>query len=247
MVSFLFNTFIYNPLYNGIVFLLGALPGIDLGVAVILFTILVRLVLFPLSRKAVEAQLALKKLEPLLTEIKEKHKNNKEEQARRTMALYREYHINPFSSILLVLAQIPIIFALYFIFLRSGFPDIRTDILYSFVSVPEHINTLFLGLIEMGEQNIILSVLAGATQFLQAYLMMPLQHKDTKKPATFATDLARGMQMQMRYVLPVIVAFISYSLSSVIALYWTTSNLFTIGQEIVVRRRAQKKEQPFPS
>jgi len=134
MLSFLFNTLIYNPLYNALVFILDVLPAIDVGIAVILLTIIVKLILFPLSRKAVHTQIELRALAPELESIKKQHKDNPQQQAQLTMKMYKEHGINPFSGFLLIFVQLPVIFALYFIFLRGGLPDINIDILYPFLN-----------------------------------------------------------------------------------------------------------------
>lgn len=243
MISSIFNTVIYEPLYNGIVLLMDVLPWADLGIIVILFTLFIRLALFPLSKKAVRTQLAMKQIQPELDAIKKEYADDRQKQAEEMMRLYQTYNINPFSGILLLLIQLPIIFGLYFIFLRSGFPAINTDILYSFVSVPSEISIAFLGLIVMTEKSVGLAVLTSVTQFIQSRIALPEQKE--KKPLderTFGDDLARSMQLQMRYVLPVIIGFIAYSLSAMIALYWVTSNVFSIGQEIFLKRKWKKDD-----
>ena len=117
-MSYLFNLFFYEPLYNGLIFLIGVLPRADIGIVVVLFTCIVKLILFPLSKKSVLTQIRMKEIQPELDAIKEKHKENKQEQALKVMALYKERKINPFSGILLIFIQIPIIFALYFVFFK---------------------------------------------------------------------------------------------------------------------------------
>ena len=144
---YLYHTFFFEPLYNALVFLFTLLPWADAGIIVILLTILVRLVLYPLSRKAVVTQVRMAEIGPELERIKEKYKDKAEEQARQTLALYREKKVNPFSGILVIIIQIPIILALYQIFLH--FPAVDKGILSSFVVAPEYINTTFLGLINI--------------------------------------------------------------------------------------------------
>jgi len=238
-MSSLFNLIVYKPLYNGFVILMDLLPWFDVGVLVIIFTIIVKFFLFPLSRKAITAQADLKAIEPEINKIKETYKNNKEEQARKTMALYKERKINPFSSIFVALIQFPIILALYFIFTRSGFPVINDSLLYSFTHHPDVINMNFLGLINITDKSIILSLLAAISSFFQMRFSMPAQAKK-EGAASFKDDLARSMSLQMRYGFPVIVFFISYTISGVIALYWLTSNLFTLAQEKFIRRNTAK-------
>ncbi len=231
-MSFLYHTFFFDPLYNALVLLFKVLPWVDAGIIVILLTILVRLIIFPLSRKAVLTQLKMAEIGPDLAKIKEKYKNKAEEQARLTLALYREKGVNPFSGILVIIIQIPIILALYQIFLH--FPEVNSALLYSFVVAPDYISTTFLGFLDLTAKSITLALLAAVSTFFQFQLSMKGQVQP--KGNSFRDNLARSMQTQMKYVFPVIVFFISYSISGVIALYWLTTNLFSIAQEIFVRK-----------
>lgn len=237
-MSYLFNLFFYTPLYNGLIFLIGALPLVDIGIVVVLFTCIVKLVLFPLSKKSVLTQIRMKEIQPELDAIKEKHKDNKQEQALKVMALYREKKINPFSGIILIFIQIPIIFALYYVFLSGGLPKINTDLLYSFVKIPKSIDMSFLGLMDITQKSYLMAFAAAITQFFQVKFAMPQTKKANKKLGenSFKDDLAKSMSVQMKYILPIIIFFIARGLPAVVALYWTTSNLFAIGQELYLRR-----------
>ncbi|HJN62869.1 MAG TPA: YidC/Oxa1 family membrane protein insertase [Candidatus Paceibacterota bacterium] len=243
MISSLFNTTFYNPLYNGIILLLNLLPWIDLGLAIILFTLIVKLILFPLSQKSIRTQARIKSIEPQIKAIKEKYKD-KREQATKTMELYKTEKINPFSGLFLILLQIPIIFALYFIFLRAGFPEVNTEILYSFVKIPEQINTVFLGFIDISQKSFLLALVAGITQFFQARLSSPNlpQQQNDKNERSLASDFAKSMSLQMRYVFPVIIFFIAWNISAAIALYLATSNIFMIGQELYVKKDVETEK-----
>ncbi|MCG2695264.1 YidC/Oxa1 family membrane protein insertase [Candidatus Parcubacteria bacterium] len=210
----------------------------DLGVAVVLITVAVKLILFPLTKASIKTQIKIKEIEPALAEIKEKYKKDREMLAKETMALYSKNKINPFSSFMLILVQLPILFALYFVFLKGGLPEINLDILYSFIDAPTHINNIrFLGIIDITQKSFILALTAGLSQFFQIRLVLPKQQtEDKNKVRTMKDDLIKNMQLQMRYVMPVFIFFISYGLISAIALYWTASNLFMIGQELYVRK-----------
>jgi len=234
-MSYLYHLFFFDPLYNVLILLFKVFPWADAGIIVILLTILVRLILFPLSRKAVLTQVKMSEISPELNEIKEKYKGNSEEQARRTLALYREKGVNPFSGILVIIIQIPIIFALYQIFLH--FPEVNPALLYSFVTAPENINSSFLGLIDISAKSALIAVLAAISTYLQFQVSM----KGQKEPQgnSFGDNLTRSMQKQMKYLFPVIVFFISYNISGVIALYWLTTNLFSVGQELFIKRKAK--------
>jgi YidC/Oxa1 family membrane protein insertase len=128
MFSYLYNAVFYKPLYNGLIYLFNLIPFADAGIVVIIFTIIVKIILFPLSIKATKSQMEMKSIEPQLKEIKEKYKDNKEELSKKTIELYKEKEINPFSGFFVLLIQLPIIIALYSVFLRSGLPNIKTDI-----------------------------------------------------------------------------------------------------------------------
>lgn len=235
-MSFLYHTFFFDPLYNGLMLLFKVLPWADAGIIVIILTILVRLLLFPLSRKAVLTQVKMAEIGPELGAIKEKYKDKSEEQARRTLALYKEKGVNPFSGILVIIIQIPIILALYQIFLR--FPAVDTGILYSFVKAPEYVNTVFLGLLDISAKSALIALLAAVSTYFQFHVSMQGQNKP--KGNSFSDNLAKSMQSQMKYFFPLLVFFISYKISGVIALYWLTTNLFSIAQELFVRRNIPK-------
>ncbi|OHA92318.1 MAG: hypothetical protein A3J09_02470 [Candidatus Zambryskibacteria bacterium RIFCSPLOWO2_02_FULL_51_21] len=236
-MSFLYHAFFFDPLYNSLIVLFKILPWADAGVVVVILTVLVRMVLFPLSRKAVLTQVRMAEIAPELAAIKEKYKDNSEEQARRTLSLYKEKGVNPFSGILVLIIQIPIILALYQIFIKL--PAINASLLYSFVSAPLSINTVFLGLIDISGKSIILAFLAAVSTYLQ----FVVSTKGQKEPQgnSFGDNLAKSMQKQMKYVFPAIMFFISYQVSGVIGLYFLTTNLFSIGQELFVRRKVKPR------
>jgi YidC/Oxa1 family membrane protein insertase len=220
--------------------MMDILPFLDLGMSIIVFTIIIKLILFPISQKSVVTQAKIKLLEPKLNEIREKYKD-KQEQALKTMELYKNEKINPLSGFFLILIQIPIIFALYFIFLKAGFPDVKTEILYPFIDVPNNINMTFLGLFDVSKKSIILAFLAGLSQFFQALLSTPkIQPK--KETDGLSADFSRSMSLQMRYVFPVIIFVVAYNVSAAVALYWAVSNIFMIGQELYVKSKMSKQE-----
>ncbi len=230
MISFL-KTVIYEPLYNILVLILG-IPYVDAGIAVIILTLFVKIVLYPLSKKATQTQIVMKEKESELKEIREKYKD-KQEQAIKTMEFYRQNNINPFSSILTILIQIPIIYALYHIFLKSGLPLIQTDIVYSFVKIPSSVSMKFLGFFDISTKSILLAILAAVTTFIQLHL----SSKSTIKVSSDPKDLSSMMMNQMKYTFPIVVFFISWSISGVVALYWFVSNVLGILQDRIIRKQ----------
>ena len=239
-MSSFYHLAIFNPLYNILIALFG-IPLVDAGVAVIILTVIVRLILYPLSKKAVTTQVRMQEIAPELAKIKEKYPDS-QEQAQKTLELYKQKSVNPFSGVFVLLIQLPIIFALYRIFLQTGFPQVDTPLLYSFVHIPTHISTMFLGLFDITHKSIVLALLAAVSAYFQISLATSRQPAPTKTSKSgFGDDLARSMQTQMKYFFPIIVFFIAYKISGVVALYWLTTNLFTIGQEIVVRKNLSKE------
>ena len=241
IITDIFNSTVFIPLYNALVFITNYVPGGDLGISVILLTILVKLLILPISHKSIKTQSGIKKVEPEVKKLKEKYKDSQQEQAQEIMKLYKEHGINPFSGCLLTILQIPIIFGLYWVFWR-GLSDgiINPDILYSFVSIPETVNFYFLNILDLNNKSIILAFMAGISQFYLMKLSIPPIKKEDKekKSKSFADELKKGMGTQMRYMLPLIIGFVSLSFPSVVPLYWSTSNLFSIGHELIVKRKA---------
>lgn len=234
-----FSTFFYQPLYNSLVFLISVMPGSSVGLSIIILTVAVRGALLPFSHRSVVSQAKMRKLAPHMEKLKEKHKDDKQEQARKMMELYKEHGVNPFSGILLLIVQIPIIFALYFVFFK-GLPHLNEGHLYSFIHLPETINMMFLGIL-LSKKSIILALCAATTQYFQIKLSVPpLPPAEKGDTPSFKNDFARSFNMQMRYMLPLIVFGISYSISAAIALYWTTSNLFSIAHELYVKHKAKE-------
>ncbi len=235
-MAYLFHTFFYTPIYNLLVLLATYIPSGDIGVAIILVTIIVKIILLPLTLGMARTQKAMKKVEPHLKKIKEDHKDDKEKQAREMMALYKEHNIKPFSSFILVFVQLPVILALYWVFKNQSLPNIDPTLLYSFLHITEiHTTTLFFGLVDITQKNIFLAVFAGLLQVVQGIYTVPLPEKQEGANASSTDDFSRAMALQMRFVLPAVIALVAYT-SGGIALYFITSTLIAILQEYFIRR-----------
>lgn len=240
----LWNTIFYQPIYNALIFIINNVTWGDVGFAIIILTIIVKFILFPLTKKSIRSQILMKRIEPDLKRIK-KEFPNKEEQAKKTFELYKKFGVNPFSGCLVVLLQLPVIFALYYVFYKGLALD--TGPLYSFIQAPLNPHTNFLGLFEVHGKSIILALFAGISQFIQGYLATPIKPKvevvkeiSSPEPKTFQEQMSDSMQMNVKYVLPVFIAFIAYQISAAVALYWITSNIFTIVQEWYIRKSLSK-------
>jgi len=242
VISSFFHAVFYNPIYNALVALVAIVPGSDVGIAVILITIVIRLILLPFSLAAARTQRAMKVLEPKIKDLKEKHKGDKEKEAVETLALYKEARVNPFASILTVFIQIPVLLALYWVFYYEPFSTVsalNTARLYPLTPLPSTISLQFLGFISVAGKSMVLAIIAGATQFLQAHMAL----KGTMSPANNATqgDFQKIIGMQLKYVFPFLIGIISYTTSGAVALYFITTNLAGSAQEWHVRRKLDKE------
>ncbi len=233
--SFFYHEIIYRPLLNGLIFVYNFIPYHDFGLAIILFTLVIRLLILPLTLHSLRSQKAMTAIQPKLKEIKEKHKDNKEEQAKKTMELYKEHGVNPFSGCLPMIVQLIIFISLYQVFLRGL--DIRQlDNVYSFIRRPENINVIFLGFINLSlKKNWVLAFCAGLSQFYLAHVTTPSSPSSggVKKQ----NDFAYALSMQMKYFLPVVIFFTALSFSAALSLYWTISNVFGIIQQAWVNKK----------
>lgn len=240
MFSFIWHTVFFDPIYNLLVYFIDTVRGGDVGLAIIATLIVVKMFLLPLSIKAAKTQKIMREIEPKLKELKEKYKDDRQTQTIEMMALYKEAKLNPFASIVLIFLQIPIVIALYLAVSKGGgvpLPAINTALLYSFVPEPVTVSTNFLGLIDITGRSILLAIAAGFTQFLFTKMSLPkLAPRDENAAPNFKDDFARNMHMQMKYVMPVLITFIAYSISTAIALYFLVSNLVAIAQEFYVRK-----------
>jgi len=233
----LWNIIFYKPLYNGLFFLVDVVPNNSLFIAVIILTIIVRLIISPLSYKAIVTQLKTKLLQPKLKEIKKIE--DKQQQAQKTLQLYKEHGVNPFSSFFLILIQLPIILALYWVF-RDGGVEIDPTLLYSFVNEPEMIVKDSFGL-DLAQKSILLAFLTGLTQYI--YLSIASNMKKDSSVQDTGTDqekMLQSIQQSMKYVMPVMITVFAYIVGGAVALYWVTSNVFMIVQERYIQRKIKK-------
>ena len=230
MIGSIFNTLLYKPLLNLLILLYENVAFHDLGIAIILITIVVRVILLPLFEKQTRYQLVMQKIQPKIKEAEKKHKGDREKQTAAMMEIFKEHKTNPFSGFLLLFIQIPILIALYKIIsavLGSGF---GAD-LYSFIPHPETINIMFLGLINLGKANILIVVLAAVAQFFQAKTTM-----FKKKPGEEETPQEKAGRT-MVYVTPLLTIFLFYNFPAAISLYWLVASVFSVVQQIIIKRK----------
>ncbi|MGC9605371.1 MAG: membrane protein insertase YidC [Minisyncoccia bacterium] len=246
----MYNEFIFRPLYNCLIVIMDLLPWIDVGIAVIIFTAIVKVILFPLSKSALLTQVRMKSIEPEANRLRNQYASDRQVQALKIMELYKEKGVKPFSGFLLLIIQLPILLALISVFYKI-IPTVQTNLLYPLVFAPI-LKTNFLGFIDLTKPSLILAVATGIIQFLQ--LQFSLASKQAKQAPkappgqSSPARLADSMNTQMKYLVPVL-AFVSIywiiparfpEASSVMAVYWMTSSLMTLFQELYIRKRHLK-------
>ncbi|MCK5475748.1 MAG: YidC/Oxa1 family membrane protein insertase [Candidatus Pacebacteria bacterium] len=244
----IFNELIYYPLFNLLVFFYN-IAGQDIGIAIILLTLLVRFALYPINTKAIKSQKQLQEIQPEMKKVQAKYKDDKEKQAKALMELYQEKKVNPMSGCFPILIQFPILIALYWVFL-NGFKDESLIIVYSFITNPGHINPISMGFVNLSEINIVLAVIAGILQYFQTKMLMggkkeekeEKEKKEEKTAEEKTQDFAQSMSKQMIYLMPVLTFVFAMSFPSGLALYWAVTTLFAIVQQSFIMRKAKKQE-----
>ncbi|OGY56155.1 MAG: hypothetical protein A2Y84_00880 [Candidatus Colwellbacteria bacterium RBG_13_48_8] len=234
----IFTEFLYRPLFNALVWLYQNVAFQDLGVAIILLTLVVRLLLFPLFQKMIRHQQITQNLQPEIKRIQKKYKQDKETQAKEIIGLYNQHKINPLTPIIVLLVQAPIIFALYRIFM-NGFSNGAFNLLYSFINLPEFPSQSFLGMIDLTKASLALTVLTALLQYLQGRLALRKisKNKDSKEEGA-----AEKMGRRMTIIAPALVFLFLVNLPAAIGLYWSTTTVFSIAQQAVVARSLNKSK-----
>lgn len=248
----IFHTFVFQPIYNLIIFLVDVFPGADFGLSIVVATIIIKSLFIPLSRKQIESQKQMQEIQPKLKEIQERYKDDKERQSREVMAFYKESGVNPLMGCLPLVVQIIFLIAIYRVILNisdSGFvPD--ASVLYSFVSDPGSLSRSFHG-VDLAAPSIVFAVLAAVGQFYQTKMLSggkkeesPVKEveKKSKKGKRSATsevkepDFATVMNKQMLYIGPAMTLFIGIQFPAALSLYWLVSTVFAIAQQYFVLR-----------
>jgi YidC/Oxa1 family membrane protein insertase len=230
----------YQPILNILMVLYNYFSFKDFGIAIILLTVVIKLILWPLSNKAIKSQKEMQDIQPKIEELKHKFGDNKEELAKATMELYKDKKINPFSSCLTLLIQLPFLFAVYRV-VRDGLSK-DLSLVYSFIPRPEIINLTSLGFLDLNKPNFYLAILAGLAQFVQTKMML---NKQKKAAGTVATgkeeNMTQIMNKQMTYMFPAITVIIGISLPGGLTLYWFMFTLLTIFQQLIVIKKVDKE------
>ncbi|MDD2353871.1 MAG: YidC/Oxa1 family membrane protein insertase [Patescibacteria group bacterium] len=235
----MFTTIFYQPVLNLLVFIYNIIPFNDFGVAIILLTVIIKLIFWPLGGKAIKSQKALQDLQPKIDKIKQEYKDDKVASSQKIMELYKDNKINPFSSCLPLLIQLPFLWAVFRIF-RSGVEN-NLDLVYPFISRPESINTISFGIVDLGVPNVYLAILAGLAQFWQAK-MVSVRKPEIKTPGAKDENMMAIMNKQMLFIMPAVTVFIGMSLPGGLTLYWLVITLVTVIQQLLVFKKKNNTE-----
>lgn len=193
----------------------------DYGLAIILLTLVVRLITLPLSMKQMASTKAMQDLAPQRKKLEEKYKNDKEKLNKETMELYKEHKVNPLGGCLPLLIQFPVLIAIFGV-LRE--PSIMID------AIGDGFSPYFFGLVNLNEPDMIAAYVPGVIPIL-AGLTTYVQTKQT----TAGQEAAGGMGA-MTVMMPFLIVFFSFNLPAGLPLYWLVGNLFSIGQHYFLNR-----------
>jgi len=231
----MFHEIFYRPLLNALVFLYETIAFSDLGIAIILLTIIIRLILYPLFYKSYKSQALIQKIQPEIKRIQKESRENRGAQAEQLMKLYKDHDISPLSTffpILSIIIQLPILIALYKVFLDGLSPEVFGD-LYSFVSSPDVLNLTLFGLINLVNPNILIVGLAAVFQYIQGKVSLASLKNNSNTPEALA---AQRMGKTMIFIGPIFTVVFFYSLPAAIGLYWVTTSIFSVLQQLYINK-----------
>ncbi len=233
----LYTELLYRPLLNTLFFFYHLLPVPDMGLAIILVTLLVRLLLLPPTLKTVASQRRLSKLQPQVDALKAQHGADKERMAKELMELYKKEKVNPLSSCLPLILQLPLLFTLYRVF-QQGLTVPPDGALYAFVHRPESISPFFLGLINLSKPSIVLVVLTAVAQYFQTRMLPATVPSAPATPGADDERRAAAMNKQMQFLGPILTLTIGGRLPSALILYWFVSTASQIAIQWYGLRKA---------
>jgi len=231
-----FDIILIRPLLNLMVLCYNYIPGHNIGVVIILVTVIVRVILSPSMHKALKGQRSLSAMQPKMNAIREKHKDDRAAQSKALMDLYKEHNYNPISSCLPTLIQLPILLALYRVFVIGlGNSDLG-QYLYHSVHNPGIINPNFILGINLAHTSWALAVIAGLLQYWQTKMMFSKMQKSND-------PTQKAMQTQTLYILPALTIIISLRVPGGLPLYWIVTTLFAIFQQWIIMRGSPAADQ----
>lgn len=263
----IFELIIVQPIFNLLLGIYSILPGHDFGIALIIFTIIIRFALWPLIVRQLHQVKQMRKLQPELAKIKKATKGNRQQESMQMLELYKKHDVKPFRSILILLIQLPIFIALYqviqiFTLHRDQIERFTYDFLHNvgpirtIIDHPEQFNEKLFGIVDLTAHAIspaginiflvLLAVLAAATQYIISKQTTPTT--STKRFRDVMAEAAEGkqpdqselnavMMSKMTKFLPFLMLFIMLGLPGALALYYATSNIVAAIQQHFILKR----------
>lgn len=247
----LWSLLLFHPLVNALIFIYSMVG--NFGLAIIILTILLRIVLTPLTMPSLKAAKKMAELAPELALLKKKHGKDQQKLAQAQMDLYKQKGVNPAAGCLPQILQIIILIALYQAFaqvLQANGDIVQklNQILYAPLKLAEgssfNLSFLYLNLGKPDTYNLsgipipgLFLILAALTQFLSSKMMQPQVIKEEKvaeKTEEKSDDMATAMQGQMLYLFPLMTIFIGFSFPSGLVLYWFVFSAFQLIQQYLV-------------
>jgi YidC/Oxa1 family membrane protein insertase len=242
IVAKIFRAFITKPLLNALIFIASIVPQHDLGVSIILLTLIVKLILFIPTQHALEGQKKMQLLQPKFEAVRREFKDNPTKMNEETMKIWKEHKINPLQSCLPLLVQFPVLIGLFYVIRNGANLGLSRHLLYPvYQNLSWTFDQHFLGLDLTKPYVWIFPPLLVILQFLQIKLSLVIADKKKAKEiaakTTPAADTPQEVQQKvMLYILPLVIGFFSLSYASALSIYWGISTLFAIGQQLLVNR-----------
>ena len=258
----IFDSLIVYPIINILLLCYQIVSSLQLpyalGFSIILLTIVIRLILYPLTGAQLKATKKMQDLNPHIKNLKTKHKGDAKTLQAETMRLYKEHGVNPAAGCLPVLIQLPVIWGLYTVLIKivnlgaNTVSEVNKIAYFDFLKISQIWDTNFFGLplgqnpqqllSTLGPLIILIPLATGAFQFVQSKMMIPSVNKEDKKLSDAKsasggkkeTDFATAFQQQSLYIFPFMIAFFSWGFPVGLSLYWNTFTIFGIIQQYKV-------------
>jgi YidC/Oxa1 family membrane protein insertase len=263
----IFELIVVQPIFNLLLFIYSVLPGADFGIAIIIFTIIIRFALYPLVVRQLHQVKAMRKLQPELKRIKAASKGNRQAESMQMLELYKQHGVKPFRSILMLLIQLPIFIALFQVIqIFTTHRDQIAEFTYGFMQNlkpvqdllinPDNFNEQFLGFVDLTSHAIganginifliLLALIAAYTQYVISKQTSPTT--TTKRLRDVLSEAGEGkqpdqaelnavMMSKMVKFLPFMMFFIMMSLPGALVLYYVVSNIFAAVQQHFLLQR----------
>jgi YidC/Oxa1 family membrane protein insertase len=250
-----FDIILVDPILNVLLFIYHVLFMFNtpyaLGFSIIVLTVIIRFVLYPLTSSQLKASKKMLELNPHISRLKEKHKGDAKTLQAETMKLYKEFGVNPAAGCLPVLVQLPIIWGLYAVLNKvihlgaNTVVEVNKLAYNDFLKISKPWDVYFLGIplaqnpshliSTLGPGVLLVPLLTGVFQFIQSKMMMiQAPKKEDKKVVNNEKkkdDFATAFQSQSLYIFPIMIGFLSYTFPIGLSLYWNTFTIFGIIQQ----------------